>query len=121
MAQPNNFKKKEKKKGSDKNWEFTEFNISSSSNKSIERAEILWIHCISEVYIFQRSILLTLTLQRQAVQWRPHSFTVVETEAPMISQGFKEVDAKSEFKYVNLDLVKLVFHAGFSHLSCRER
>ena len=29
----------------------------------------------------------------------------------MISQGFKEVDAKSEFKYVNLDLVKLVFHA----------
>lgn len=39
----------------------------------------------------------------------------------MISQDFKEVDAKSEFKYVNLDLVKLVFHVGFSHLSCRER
>ena len=39
----------------------------------------------------------------------------------MISQGFKEVDAKLEFKYVNLDLVKLPVHVGLSHLSCRER
>ena len=43
MAQPNNFKKKEKKKGSDKNWEFTEFNISSSSNKSIHASNWLYL------------------------------------------------------------------------------